>query len=160
MKKNSNYEKIYALESLRGIAALFIALFHYPSSSFLFFEKGFYAVNFFFILSGFVISYNYADRIKNLSDLIQFQIKRFYRLYPVHLFVLVLILLIQTIKYLVIQYTDFSYGLKHLVVDIQLKIFLQIYYLRIQFLILVIGCRGILLAGQFQQNFILILFLH
>ena len=110
MKKNSNYEKIYALESLRGIAALFIALFHYPSSSFLFFEKGFYAVNFFFILSGFVISYNYADRIKNLSDLIQFQIKRFYRLYPVHLFVLVLILLIQTIKYLVIQYTDFSYG--------------------------------------------------
>jgi peptidoglycan/LPS O-acetylase OafA/YrhL len=110
MKKNSNYEKIYALESLRGIAALLIALFHYPSSSFLFFEKGFYAVNFFFILSGFVISYNYADRIKNLSDLIQFQIKRFYRLYPVHLFVLGLILLIQTAKYLVIEYTDYSYG--------------------------------------------------
>jgi peptidoglycan/LPS O-acetylase OafA/YrhL len=110
MEKNLNYTKIYALESLRGIAALCVALFHYPSSSILFFEKGFYAVNFFFILSGFVISYNYSNRINKLNDLIQFQIKRFYRLYPVHIFVLVLIFLIQTAKYFVIRYTDLSYG--------------------------------------------------
>ena len=42
--------KLYALESLRGIAAVLVALFHYPSTSFLYFDKGFYAVNFFFYL--------------------------------------------------------------------------------------------------------------
>ena len=110
MQKKINHEKIKALESLRGLAALTVALFHYPSSSFLYLEKGFYAVNFFFILSGFVISYNYANRINSLQDLIQFQIKRFYRLYPIHIFVLILILLIQGIKYFLIQYTELSYG--------------------------------------------------
>ena len=102
--------KLYALESLRGIAAVLVALFHYPSTSFLYFDKGFYAVNFFFILSGFVISYNYEDKIKNFKDVINFQIKRFFRLYPIHLFVLIIILLIQTLKLIVVELNLLPFG--------------------------------------------------
>ena len=110
MNSITTKNKLFALESLRGIAAVLVALFHYPSSSFLYFDKGFYAVNFFFILSGFVISYNYEDKIKNFKDIINFQIKRFFRLYPVHLFVLLIILAIQTLKFFVIEFSTLPFG--------------------------------------------------
>jgi len=110
MKSIESKKKIYSLESLRGIAALFVTLFHYPSSSFLYFDKGFYAVNFFFILSGFVISYNYEHKIKNFKDIINFQIKRFFRLYPIHVFVLLVILSIQILKFIIIEFTALPFG--------------------------------------------------
>ena len=110
MNSTITKNKLLALESLRGIAALLVALFHYPSSSFLYFDKGFYAVNFFFILSGFVISYNYEDKIKDFKDIINFQIKRFLRLYPIHLFVLLIILAIQVLKFLVIEFSILPFG--------------------------------------------------
>lgn len=40
-------QKIFALESLRGIAAIFVALYHYPSTSFLYLENGGRGVSFF-----------------------------------------------------------------------------------------------------------------
>jgi len=110
MNSTITKNKLFALESLRGIAALLVALFHYPSSSFLYFDKGFYAVNFFFILSGFVISYNYENKIKDFKDIINFQIKRFLRLYPIHLFVLLIILAIQTLKFFVIEFSILPFG--------------------------------------------------
>jgi len=88
--------KIYYLESLRGLAAIIVALFHfrYSSNSFLisnsFVQNGWVMVDFFFVLSGFVIAYNYSDKILTIKDLINFQIKRFLRLYPLHFFTLIL----------------------------------------------------------------------
>ena len=78
------------LDSLRGIAAITIALVHSPfPNSFLrenlFVGHGNLMVDFFFVLSGFVISYTYSDRINNYKNLIQFQYKRFLRLYPLHI---------------------------------------------------------------------------
>ena len=78
------------LDSLRGIAAITIVLFHSPfQNSFLtdnpFVKNGGLMVDFFFVLSGFVISYTYSDRINNYKNLIQFQYKRFLRLYPLHI---------------------------------------------------------------------------
>ena len=99
--------KINSLETLRGFAALFVALYHYPSESFLYLKNGNLAVYFFFTLSGFVISLNYFENIKSAKDLIRFQIKRFFRLYPVHIFVLILILLIQLTKLYIVN----NYGL-------------------------------------------------
>ena len=106
---NSKKEKILTLESLRGIAALCVALYHYPSTSFLFFPNGHYAVYFFFILSGFVISLNYSDKIITFKDLINFQIKRFYRLYPLHFFTLFLVLFVQICKYFFISDGSLDY---------------------------------------------------
>lgn len=107
VKKN----KIFVLESLRGIAAICVALFHYPSTSFLYFQNGAFAVYFFFVLSGFVISLNYAEKINNFNDLLSFQIKRFWRLYPTHFFVLFIILFIQILKYFAVNLIGLKSGL-------------------------------------------------
>ena len=94
---------IYSLETLRGFAALLVAFYHYPSLSLLFFKYGYMGVSFFFGLSGFVITLSYFDRIKTFDSLIKFQIRRFFRLYPVHLFVLLIVLIIQIFKFLLIK---------------------------------------------------------
>jgi hypothetical protein len=102
--------KIFALESLRGIAAICVALFHYPSNSFLHFKYGHLGVYFFFVLSGFVISLNYIDKINNFKDLVNFQIRRFWRLYPTHIVVLFIILFIQISKFFAVNYIGLKNG--------------------------------------------------
>ena len=86
---------ILGLETLRGLAALAVAFYHFPSDSLLFIQNGYMAVYLFFSLSGFVITLNYFKKIDNIKSLIVFQKKRFFRLYPVHFFVLILVLLIE-----------------------------------------------------------------
>jgi len=60
-------------------------------------------VSFFFGLSGFVITLSYFDRIKTFNSLIKFQIRRFFRVYPIHLFVLLIVLIIQIFKFILIK---------------------------------------------------------
>ena len=94
---------IYSLETLRGLAAMAVAFYHFPSDSLLFIQEGHMAVYLFFSLSGFVITLNYFKKINNFNSLIYFQKKRFFRLYPVHIFVLLVVLLIQCLKYILIE---------------------------------------------------------
>lgn len=94
---------ILGLETLRGLAALIVAFYHFPSESILWVPQGFMAVYLFFSLSGFVIALNYFNKIDNFKSLVSFQKKRFYRLYPIHIFVLILILLIQCLKFIAIK---------------------------------------------------------
>ena len=63
-------------------------------------------VDFFFVLSGFVISLNYFNKINSKNDLINFQKKRFLRLYPLHILTLFIFILIEFIKIFVNEYTD------------------------------------------------------
>jgi peptidoglycan/LPS O-acetylase OafA/YrhL len=57
--------KIDELESLRGVAALLIAIYHTPhwtgAAELQFLKNGHLMVPLFFVLSGFVIHANYAD---------------------------------------------------------------------------------------------------
>lgn len=96
-------EKIDPFESLRGIAAVAVALYHFRCESWLtnnpFITNAELMVDFFFVLSGFVICYNYGERLTSLSDAIKFQKKRFWRLYPLHLVTLIAFLGIETAKY-------------------------------------------------------------
>ncbi len=98
-----NKNKIFFLESLRGIAAICVALFHFQGGSFItenpFIRNAWLMVDFFFVLSGFVIAYNYQDQLKSVRDCYIFQIKRFLRLYPLHLFMLFTFLIIEFGKY-------------------------------------------------------------
>ena len=90
------------LESLRGFAALSVALFHFNvGSSFntSFTNNAGIMVDFFFVLSGFVIALNYTGKIKNTSDLIHFQKKRFWRLYPLHIMMLLVFVALEFLKY-------------------------------------------------------------
>ncbi|CAH7119358.1 putative Acyl_transf_3 domain-containing protein [Vibrio chagasii] len=83
-------EKIYTLDSLRGVCAIFVVLYH---SAFVYSSSGktpFIAnsdvfVDFFFILSGFVMSMSYENRIAQGVSFLNYSKKRFLRLYPLHI---------------------------------------------------------------------------
>jgi peptidoglycan/LPS O-acetylase OafA/YrhL len=90
------------LDSWRGIAALLVALFHlnlysaiYPLD---FVRNAYLFVDFFFVLSGFVITYSYGDRLKTFDDLGAFAIRRFGRLWPLHVVVLLAFLAAESAK--------------------------------------------------------------
>ncbi len=93
-------KEIKALTGIRGIAALYVALYHSlevqhfgPTSGFqVFINHGYIAVDLFFILSGFVMtlsSKRYFEREVTIRAYIAFMKKRFARLYPMYFVVLV-----------------------------------------------------------------------
>ncbi len=79
--------KFTSLDSLRGLAALAVAAYH---SNFLAGEPGNVLqnaplfVDFFFVLSGFVIAYAYRDRIVAGASAFDFVLLRLGRIYPLH----------------------------------------------------------------------------
>ena len=90
--------KIEELESIRGIAALLVVLFHMPAwnarlHDIRFILNSYYMVDLFFVLSGFVMNLNYGNRLHSPRDVARFQFLRLGRLYPVHLLFLVLAVL-------------------------------------------------------------------
>ena len=84
------------LESVRGLAAMLIVVYHMPHWYPPFFagvvQNGYLMVELFFVLSGFVIAGAYAGRIHSVKDLFRFQFLRWARLYPVHLLFLLIYL--------------------------------------------------------------------
>lgn len=83
-----------ALESLRGIAALGVTLVHAVWTH-SFYQAGLIQnawlfVDMFFVLSGFVMSSAYADGLAGKGAVKAFALRRFFRLYPLHLATLVL----------------------------------------------------------------------
>jgi len=89
--------RINSLTSLRFFAAFYVMIFHLEprwltlEGSFLLgwtaniIHCGYISVGFFFILSGFVLAYNYGEQSHIELDLKKFWIARFSRLYPVFL---------------------------------------------------------------------------
>jgi len=94
--------RIDELESFRGLAALLVVFFHMPKwNDFLsanFFRNGYLMVPLFFVLSGFVISSAYGNRLASGIELARFQFLRFGRLYPVHILFLTIFLIIEFMK--------------------------------------------------------------
>ena len=89
--------ELRALTSVRGIAAWLVVLFHLrrsidglPAPAMDFLSKGYLAVDFFFLLSGFVIWMSYADRIRaqGFAAVPEFLKRRIARIWPLHLFML------------------------------------------------------------------------
>lgn len=89
--------ELRALTSMRGIAAWMVVLYHIRlsiaglSTAWVhFFAKGYLAVDFFFLLSGFVIWMRWSDRLRagGWHDISSFLQKRVARIWPLHLFVL------------------------------------------------------------------------
>src|ERR1700722_10890509 len=82
-----------ALTGIRTLLAIFIILFHFtpPHLGLLYpiVDNAFVFVGFFFLISGYVLTYNYADRSLTLSKR-EFWLARFSRLYPVYLLVLLI----------------------------------------------------------------------
>ncbi len=96
------------LTALRGIAALWVVLFHLdviiyhrelgtllPQQWSGLIAKGYLWVDLFFILSGFIICHIYGEQLsgnKQLSKITSYLKARFFRIYPLHLFTIILLL--------------------------------------------------------------------
>jgi len=81
------------LDSWRGICALMVLLSHCQFASHVYVNDlvrhSFLFVDFFFVLSGFVIAINYQDRLLKGYSLTRFMLLRFFRVWPLHLAVLI-----------------------------------------------------------------------
>lgn len=111
LKSKQHFE---ILDGLRGVAALVVVIFHFMEIAITdynnnFIAHGYLAVDFFFCLSGFVISYAYDSRIADMK-FISFVQLRLIRLYPLVIIGSVLGL----IGFLTDPYSDFYpvYGFK------------------------------------------------
>ena len=82
-----------ALSGIRTLLAIFILLFHFtpPHSDLIhpIIDNSFIFVGTFFLISGFILTYNYADRAPGMRKR-DFWLARFARLYPTYVFVLLL----------------------------------------------------------------------
>lgn len=96
-----------SLDGWRGLAAVFVCLYHLPFLNHLydlpFLRNSYLFVDFFFVLSGFVISHAYNNKLKNLTDGFTFIYKRIARLWPLHIFILVLFVGLELLKLIFVQ---------------------------------------------------------
>ena len=107
-------EPLPALTGIRTVLALTIILFHFTPPHLGVFrpivENGFVFVNVFFLISGFILTYNYGDRGRSLRKR-DFWVARFSRLYPVYLLVLILSLKMLQIEWQARSHQEFWQGL-------------------------------------------------
>src|SRR6218665_3126606 len=105
-------ERFEVLDTFRGLAATIIPIFHYTFPYGLlrtnpFIAHGYRFVDFFFVLSGFIIYFNY-QKLSGFEDQKKFIIKRIFRLYPLHVFVLFLFLMFEIFKAVLYKYGFFN----------------------------------------------------
>lgn len=95
-------EHYVALDSWRGICALLVVLFHFPISGLVsaapIVANGYLFVDFFFVLSGFVIATAYGDALDEPNSLWRFLVRRFGRLWPLHATILAVFVAISLVK--------------------------------------------------------------
>lgn len=87
------------LESARGICAVMVVLYHAQAIGLagggVLVANSFLFVDFFFVLSGFVIASSYYDRLDDSSNIVFFMKLRFWRIYPLHAFMLIIFVLFE-----------------------------------------------------------------
>lgn len=81
-----------ALDGWRGICALLVAAHHLEVRGFVYWQplvrNAWLFVDFFFVLSGFVIAHAYGDRLSDRDAIKTFVLRRFGRLWPLHVTIL------------------------------------------------------------------------
>ncbi|MFA6272096.1 MAG: acyltransferase [Patescibacteria group bacterium] len=124
-----NLHRFRELDSLRGIAAIGIVFWHYKAQFgaeplfhlfFPFYNAGLILVDFFILLSGFVLAYKYLNQKKGPS-FNKLAISRFLRLYPLHFFTLIIVLIQVVILVNIFNSQEYVYeynNLKHFILNI------------------------------------------
>ncbi len=108
-------QHILSHDGLRGIAALLVAIFHIAQNgdfahqleAMPLIANAWIFVDFFFVLSGFMMAWSYGDRLHTGLDARVFMIRRIGRLYPLHLVMLVAF----TLTWTVLQTSKWLLGL-------------------------------------------------
>jgi exopolysaccharide production protein ExoZ len=98
----NNKKQLVLIQTFRGLAAILVLLFHVtsnfqkmmPHQTFLFsvFKFGFAGVDFFFVLSGFIICYS-SYKVIQSGRYFKYIINRFIRIYPIYWVVFLFLLL-------------------------------------------------------------------
>ncbi len=105
-------KRFEALDAFRGVCALSVVMFHMhwvgSITELDFFKGSSIFVELFFVLSGFVLAHGYGFK-ENLNFKI-FMKARFFRLYPLHFAMFILLIIFQLIKVLAYNYSGLSFG--------------------------------------------------
>ncbi|WP_376959506.1 acyltransferase [Azospirillum sp. A26] len=95
------------LDGWRGLCALFVALFHFNALGYFYlapFVRGSYLfVDFFFVLSGFVITHAYIHRLNSTADGRNFLVRRLGRVWPLHATTLIAFIPLEIVKALAVS---------------------------------------------------------
>lgn len=95
--------QFHSLDMLRGITAITVALFHagwvHVGTQFDLVKNAVLMVDLFFVLSGFVISYNYEHKLRTRPDAAVFMKRRFWRVWPLHAVMLVVFIGIEMLRF-------------------------------------------------------------
>ena len=117
-----NVPNIQSLTPLRGIAALLVCVYHFHSKYVLtdeilkvtsFFSKGYLWVDFFFILSGFIMCHVYLKTFSSETsrvDYNKFIFSRFSRIYPLHIFIFSLLFVLEIGKLILLNAFQYKLG--------------------------------------------------
>jgi peptidoglycan/LPS O-acetylase OafA/YrhL len=101
-------QRYEALDALRGLCAICVCLFHFramgPIASLPFVRGSWLFVDFFFVLSGFVIAANYRQKLTDKRFLGRFAILRFGRVWPLHMVMLLAFIAFEILGLLLSQY--------------------------------------------------------
>lgn len=101
------------IQFLRFFLSLAIVLLHFPSNSILtnnyLILNSQICVDFFFVLSGYILAFKYSKNNLNKKDFIFFIKKRFFRLYPLHLIMLIIFVFLEIIKFYLVK--NYNYKL-------------------------------------------------
>lgn len=97
--KNGHFRgRIVSLDGLRGLAAMLVAVYHLPVIFGFKITHAYLGVDFFFILSGWVMAHSYEERIRLGMPFRDFLHNRFARLYPLYAVALLAALAVTLIK--------------------------------------------------------------
>lgn len=115
MKQASTFRMHFiALDSWRGICAIMVVIYHSQryghSHNLLLVSNSYLFVDFFFVLSGFIIFQVYGNTLLEKRDVIRFIVRRFGRLFPLHLFVLIVLLGYEFLRLVLIDYGGMRSG--------------------------------------------------
>ena len=100
-KSSTPHKKLNLLQVYRGIAALLVVMFHVNQMSterlnqvtfFNLFQAGWSGVDYFFVLSGFIMVYVHRSAIGKKDQLKSFLVKRCVRIYPIYWIITLIVL--------------------------------------------------------------------
>jgi peptidoglycan/LPS O-acetylase OafA/YrhL len=95
--------RFVALDAWRGMCALLVAMFHLQAYSHIYdsnlVRHSYLFVDFFFVLSGFVITASYRTKLLSGFSFWHFMLLRLGRLYPLHIAILVTFIAIEILRY-------------------------------------------------------------
>ena len=85
--------KLDSIQMLRGIFASIVVLHHITAATIFYvnnnwmggiFRVGWFGVDFFFVLSGFIMVFMHKNDLINRTNIRKFYLKRFIRIYPIY----------------------------------------------------------------------------